>query len=30
MADPASSRRVRPKLVFVHKETKEVSIAEAF
>jgi hypothetical protein len=29
MPDPASSRRARPKLVFVHKETKEVSIAEA-
>jgi hypothetical protein len=29
MPDAASSRRARPKLVFVHKETKKVSIAEA-
>jgi hypothetical protein len=29
MPDPSASRRSRPKLVFVHKETKEVSVAEA-
>lgn len=29
MPDSASQRRMRPKLVFVHKRTKEVSIAEA-
>jgi hypothetical protein len=29
MPDPSSPRRSRPKLVFVHKETKEVSVAEA-